>query len=218
MLFVRKYFISRLLPTALLTCLLYSCSSPDKQSAPAENTPAKTTETATDYRQYAQYVSCKINGQPYLAYYADHHVTAIVNTLNTSSRFSFSTSADEEKINGETKLSELEFNLYNLAGKGTGIYTSPNDFDMHGHTDFPANGKLKYVRFATVNGQQLTVTAYKDGVVEGTFNVDVADDSNPASVLKITEGVFKIRAGGKTVIKADHNGDVNMDSMLNSAR
>lgn len=208
-----------LFPVALFFAV--SCSGPGKQ--PSKATDTITNEVASrvapvDYTRYEQYVSCKIDGQPYLAYYAPHHTAAVVNTVNMPARYSFSTSADEEKINGKTKLSELEFNLFHMDRKKAGTYTSPDEFEIHGHTDFPENGQLKYVRFATTKDQQLMITSIKDGIVEGTFSAAVADENDPAHILQITDGHFKVKQGGKTSIKADENGDVNMDSLVNSIR
>jgi len=72
------------------------------------------------------------------------------------------------------------------------------------------------VSFKTTDGQQLTITSYKDGILEGTFSFE--DKSDPARIIKITDGVFKLKQEGKTSIKVDKNGDVNMDSLLKNIK
>ena len=105
-----------------------------------------------------------------------------------------------------------------MAKMPTGTLTSNKDFYVQGHTDFQVGNDLKYVSFTTKAGQQLTITSNKEGLIEGTFNFEVVDESDPTHVLKITDGVFKLQQEGKTAVKVDENGDVNMDSLLKNVK
>ncbi len=93
-------------------CLfLLSCNNDNSSKATVTDTKESTNEKlesiTPDFRNYPQYVSCKIDGQPYVAYYADNHITGISNSLNIPSQVVFSTSADQVEINGETKKARL---------------------------------------------------------------------------------------------------------------
>jgi hypothetical protein len=207
----------------LILCALLATSCKDASTGETTSTTdsivaAKTSTAIRDVRGYAQYVTCKIDGQPYDAYYADGHTTGITNSLNMPSRLVFSTSADQEEVNGKTKISELEIQLFGLSKKPTGALTSNGEFYIAGHTDFPQGSELKYVRFASKAGQTMQITSNKDGVIEGTFSVDVADESDASHILKITDGAFKLATGGDTKVKVNANGDANMDSLLNSIK
>jgi len=200
--------------------LVTSCNNPDSQKTSSTETKESVNEklaTVTpDFRNYSQYVSCKINGQPYVAYYADNHITGISNSLNIPSQVVFSTRADQVEINGETKISEIDFSFYTLNKVGAGLLTSNKDVRVAGYTMFPEDGKLVKVGFETTKGQQLTLTSFKDGILEGTFGFE--DKSDPARIVKITDGVFKMKQEGKTNLQYDKNGDVNMDSLLKSIK
>ncbi len=82
---------------------------------------------------------------------------------------------------------------------------------------FPESGKLVRVSFETKDGQQLTLTSIKDGILEGTFSFDGASGTNPGQIVKITDGVFKMKQDKPNNIKTDANGDVNIDSLMKSA-
>ena len=187
--------------------LFTSCKSKDSQQKSTIETKESANEKleaiTPDFRNFPQYVYCKIDGQPYLA-------TWVFNAMNLPNRQDFATRAEQVEINGETKSSELEFSFYTLAKTGAGTLTSNEDFYVRGHTDFPENGKLKYVSFNTKAGQHLTLSSLKDGILEGTFNFDVSDENDPAHILKITDGVFKMKLEGKTNLQYDKNGDVNL--------
>lgn len=199
-------------------CTISSCNNTDSTKKTVTDTQQTANEklavVAPDFKSYPQYLYCKIDGQPYVAYYNDDHIGGITNSLNLPSNLVFSTSADQVQINGKTKISEFDISFYSLPK--TGILTSTKDFYAQGHTDFPENGDLKYVSFATKKEQQLTLSTVKDGMLEGTFTFNVVDENNANHVLKITEGVFKLQQGKKTNLQMDKNGDVNMDSMLKS--
>ena len=198
--------------------LSFACNTATDKAGKRNDSLASTQNTAAekDCQNYPQYVSCKINGQPYLAYYDAGHITAITNALNISSQVVFATSADQETINGKTKISELSFSFYTLATKGAGVLASVKDFYVQGHTDFPAGNDLKYTSFKTTSGQTLTLESYNDGILQGRFAFDVADENDPSHILKITDGNFKLLQVKPTNIKPDANGDVNMDSLMKS--
>ncbi len=195
--------------------LFTSCKSSDSQIKSAtetKETAGEKQEAVTpDFRNLPQYVYCKVDGQPYLA-------TRLSNPMNLPNRNDFATSSEEKKLNDDTKIDEMNFNFYTLAKAGAGTLTSDKDFYVHGHTNFPENGHWKYVRFSTKDGQHLTLISLKDGLLEGTFNFDVADENDPAHILKITDGVFKMQMEGKTNLQFDKNGDIKMDSLLKSIK
>lgn len=213
--------IQKLLVAATITVLATSCGNNETKTT-ATDTQAtaneKLEQVTPDYHNYAQYISCKIDGQPFLAYYEDGHTTGITNSLNLPSQVVFNGSADEAKINGKTKTSELNISFYTLPKKATGTLTSNTDFYVQGHTDMPEGGDLKYVSFVTKSGQSLIITSNKDGVLEGSFSMDVVDENNPSRTLKITDGNFKLKQGGKSSVQTDANGNVNMDSLTNSIK
>lgn len=213
-------FLSTLFFSSIL--LFTSCNNGDSEQKSGADTNEtaneKLAEVSTDFQNYPQYVSCKIDGQPYVAYYSESHIGGITNSLNMASQVVFSTSADQVQINGKTKISQLDFSFFTLNKTGAGTLTSNTDFYFQGHTDFPEGGSLKYVSFTTKAGQQLVLTSFKDGLLEGTFSFDVVDEKDPAHILKITEGVFKLQQEGKTSVKTDKNGDVNMDSLIKSIK
>jgi hypothetical protein len=208
----RISFFSALILIGVL--LFTSCKSSDSQkksSSETKETANEKQEAETpDFRNLPQYVYCKIDGQPFLATY-------VFNAMNLPTRNDFATTEEQVKINGETKLSGMDFSFYTLAKVGAGTLTSTKDFYVLGHTDFPENGKLKSVSFKTKDGQHLTLTSLKDGLLEGTFNFDVADENDPSHILKITDGVFKMQLEGKTNLQFDKNGDIKMDSLLKNA-
>ena len=211
-------FFSTLMLSSVL--LFTSCKNSDSQKISSTETKESANEkleaVTPDFRNYPQYVSCKINGQPYVAYYAENHITGISNSLNIPSQVVFHSSADQVKINGDTKISEIDFSFYKLTKESSGTLTSNKDFRVDGYTMFPEGGKLVQVGFETVDGQQLTITSFKDGLLEGTFSFE--DKTNPARIVKITDGVFKFQQEGKTNLQYDKNGDVNMDSLLKSIK
>lgn len=199
-----------------------ACNNADAPATQTDSTTTKSeasTQTAApDYRSYAQYVSCSINGQPYLAYSADGHSSNISNPVNMPTRTDFATSADQVEMNGGTKISELHFLFFDLAKKGAGTYTSPKEFYMDGHTSFPEGAVLKEVHFIIAEGQQLTVSSVKDSTIEGSFAFDALDENDKSKVLKITDGHFKLHVdGGIKSLKVNSDGDVDMDKLIKDA-
>ena len=94
--------------TLLTLCLgitIFVNSSCDNKAANKTST-TETSATANeklasvtpDFRNFAQYVSCNIDGQPYVAYYDDGHTSNVSNPLNMASQVVFSTSADQVEI------------------------------------------------------------------------------------------------------------------------
>lgn len=201
--------LSALLAISML--LFTSCKDGDTKKTSETDSKTTANESAPavikDFRSYPQYVSCKIDGHPYVS-------TQVLNAVNLPSRQDFSTREDQEQINGETKISEMDLSFFTLSKKQEGTLTSTKDFHAAGYTMFPSGGKLVRVSFETKEGQQLIITSYKDGILEGTFNFE--DNSNPAYIVKVTDGVFKLKQEGKTNMQYDKNGDVNMDSLLKS--
>jgi len=130
---------------------LTSCNNSDSKKTSATDTNESANEkleaVTPDFRNYPQYVSCKIEGQPYLAYYTDNHITGITNSLNIPSQVVFSTSADQVEINGDTKISQMDFSFYTLSKKQEGTLTSNKDFYVDGYTMFPESGKLGTGKF-----------------------------------------------------------------------
>ncbi len=173
-----------------------------------EGTVVEKQETGTpDFRNLPQYVYCKIDGQPYLS-------TSVFNAMNLPNRHDFTTHT-EEKINGETVLSNMDFSFYTLEKVGAGMLTD-KDFYIQGGREF--TDKNISVGFKTGADQKLNLSSFKDGLLEGTFSFEVKDASDPSRILKITDGVFKMQMEGKTNLKFDKNGDVNMDSLLKSIK
>ncbi len=207
-----------LIPLLFLFLAVTSCSNnTEKTSASSDSTQVAPPADATpNFRSYPQYLSCKIDGQPYVAYYADGHITGITNALNMPSQIVFATSAEQEELNGKTKISELTLTFFTLPKTGVGTYTSNKGFYLMGHTSFAEGTGLKEYHFNTGEGQQLTVTSFQNRIVEGTFNLEVIDENDPAHKLKLTDGVFKLQQGGDTKIQVNEEGDVNMDSMMKS--
>ena len=205
-----------LLLSAML--LLISCNNSDSKknstTEPKEGVNKKLEAVTPDFRSYPQYVSCKIDGHPYMAYSDANNTLGVFNSMNLPSRQDFSTRENQVEINGETKISQMDFSFYTLSKKQAGTLTSNKDFHVDGYTMFPEGDKLVRVSFETVNGQQLTITSFKDGVLEGTFNFE--DNSDPKHIVKVTDGVFKLKIEGKTNLQYDKNGDVDMDSLLKS--
>ena len=198
-----------------LSSILFISSCKNSDSKKTSETDTKTTATdkapavISDFRSYPQYLSCKINGHPYVS-------TQVLNAVNLPSRQDFSTREDQEQINGETKISEMDLVFFTLPKKPEGILTSTKDFYMTGYTMFPEGGKLVKVGFEVKEGQQLTLTSSKDGILEGTFSFDGASGTNNEKIVKVTDGVFKVKIEGKTNLQYDKHGDVNMDSLLKS--
>ena len=211
-----KFFFSALLLSGLL--LMASCKSNDfKKTSEKDLTEVVTEKEAAetpDFRNFPQYVSCKIDGHPYMAYYDANNTLGVFNSMNLPSRQDFSTRENQVEINGETKISQMDFSFYTLSKKPDGTLTSNDDFHVAGYTMFPEGGKLKRVSFETRDGQQLTLTSSKDGLLEGTFSFE--DNADPAHIVKVTDGVFKLKMEGKTNLQYDKSGDVNMDSLLKS--
>ncbi len=171
-----------------------------------EGTVVEKQETGTpNFRNLPQYVYCKIDGTPYLE-------TDVFNAMNLPNRVDFTTSI-EEIINGDSRLTGMDFSFYTLEKKGAGMLTG-KDFYVKGHTEF----KEKYVSFNTGPEHKLNLISSKDGLLEGTFNFDVVDERDPGHIVKITDGVFKMQIEGKTNLQFDKNGDVNMDSLLKSIK
>ena len=230
---------SLLLPT--LVCLaLMGCGTPETSTdtpatpaaadataepAAADATaepaaPAATPAETADPESYGQYMSCKINGQAYLASYVDGHTSNISNPVNMASRTDFATSADQVPLNGDTKISELHLILFNLAKKRVGTYTSPKDFHLDGHTAFAkASGTgLDEYHFTLADGQTLTVKSLENGIVKGSFTADVMDDNDKSHVLHLTEGFFKLALdGGVKEISKKADGDVDLDKLMKDA-
>ena len=213
-----KSFFSALFLSSIL--LIASCKNNDSKKTSTTDTNEsvnnKLEAVTPDFRNYPQYVSCKIDGHPYLAYYDANNTLGVFNSMNLPSRQDFSTRENQVEINGETKISQMDFSFYTLSKKPEGTLTSNNDFRVAGYTMFPEGGKLARVSFETGEGQQLTLTSFKDGILEGTFNFE--DKSDPARIVKITDGVFKLKQEGKTNMQFDKNGDINMDSLLKSVK
>jgi hypothetical protein len=187
--------------------LMISCKENNSKKDSLTNTLETAVENQAavppDFRNSPQYVYCKIDGQPFMT-------TIVNNSMNLGNRNDFHTTIEEE-INGESKLSGIDFSFYSLEKKGAGILTD-KDFYVQGHTEF----KGKYVAFKTGAGHTLNLTSFKEGLVEGTFNFDLIDERDPGHIVKITDGVFKMQIEGKTNLQFDKNGDVNMDSLLKS--
>ena len=213
--------------SALCCLVLAGCAAPETptNTAAAPAVPDAMAEPAataapTNPETYGQYLACKIDGQPYLAYYADGHTTNVSNPVNMARRTDFATSADQVPLNGDTKLSELHLLLFGLAKKRAGTYTSPNDFTLDGHTCFAkkTGTGVDDIHFTLAKNQQLTVSSLEKGVVKGHFTADVVDDHDPAHVLHLTEGTFKLALdGGVKEIGQQPNGDVDMDKLMKDA-
>jgi hypothetical protein len=201
----RISFFSALILNSVL--LFTSCNSSDSQKKSSTETKeiaGEKQESATpDFRNSPQYVYCKIDGQPFMT-------TIVNNSMNLGNRNDFHTTIEEE-INGESKLSGMDFSFYSLEKTGAGILTD-KDFYVQGHTEF----KGTYVAFKTGAGHKLNLKSFKDGLLEGTFNFDVIDERDPGHMVNITDGVFKMQIEGKTNLQFDKNGDVNMDSLFKS--
>ena len=199
----------------LLSSILFisSCKNTDSKKTSESDTKTTANDKApaviSDFRSYPQYVSCKIDGHPYVS-------TQVLNSVNLPSRQDFSTRENQEEINGDTKISELDLSFFTLPKKPEGILTSTKDFHSAGYTMYPEGGKLVRVGFEVKEGQQLTLTSSKGGILEGTFSFDGVTGTNNEKIVKITEGVFKVKTEGKTNLQYDKNGDVNMDSLLKS--
>ncbi len=223
---MKKYVFPVLFGLVLSGCGDHSASAPAATETPAAETsaaaapePAAPAATA-DPESYGQYVSCKIDGQPYLAYYVEGHTSNISNPLNLASRTDFASSADQVPLNGDTKISELHLILFNLAKKRVGTYRSPDGFTLDGHTAFakPAGAGLDEVHFTVAGGQTLTVKSLENGIVKGSFTADVVDDHDKNRVLHLTEGFFKLALdGGVKEIGQKKDGDVDMDKLMRDA-
>lgn len=209
-------------PLLLASLCLILCACGEKQTTPTADAttaaPAVSAPPAApkDYKGYDQYLYCTINGQPYLAYSEDGHSSAISNSLNLASRTAFSTSADDERINGATKTGELQLDFFGLGAKGLGTYTSNRDFIVQGHTDLVENGKLVYTRFMSAEGHTLQVTKIEKDYIEGTFQLDAANEQDATKVLKLADGHFRLKAsGGLKGLKMTADGqDVDVGKML----
>ena len=198
--------------------LISSCKNGDSKKTSETDTNEsvnnKPEAVTPDLQNYSQYVSCKIDGHPYIAYSDANNTLGVFNSMNLPSRQDFSTRENQVEINGETKISQMDFSFYTLSKKSEGTLTSNTDFHVDGYTMFPEGGKLGRVSFETKDGQQLTITSFKDGILEGTFSF--VDNADPAKIVKVTDGIFKFKMEGKTNLQYDKNGDVNMDSLLKS--
>ena len=198
--------------------LISSCKNGDSKKTSETDTNEsvnnKPEAVTPDLQNYSQYVSCKIDGHPYIAYSDANNTLGVFNSMNLPSRQDFSTRENQVEINGETKISQMDFSFYTLSKKSEGTLTSNTDFHVDGYTMFPEGGKLVRVSFETKDGQQLTITSFKDGILEGTFSF--VDNADPAKIVKVTDGIFKFKMEGKTNLQYDKNGDVNMDSLLKS--
>ena len=204
----------------LLSSILFisSCKNGDSKKTSETDTNEsvnnKPEAVTPDLQNYPQYVSCKIDGHTYIAYSDANNTLGVFNSMNQPSRQDFSTRENQVEINGETKISQMNFSFYTLSKKPEGTLTSNTDFHVDGYTMFPEGGKLARVSFETKNGQQLTITSFKDGILEGTFSFE--DNADPAKIVKVTDGIFKFKMEGQTNLQYDKSGDVNMDSLLKS--
>ena len=220
---MNKLFFAALLSGALVACggptpEATVTTAPATAPAAAPAPPATADDAPGNYQRYAQYLWCRIDGQPYLAYHAEGHTTNISNPVNMARRTDFVTSADQVPLNGDTKISDMQLLLFNLTRKGAGQYRSPRDFHLDGRTAFAQGAGLREVHFAVADGQTLTVSSLKEGVAEGTFSLDVVDQNNKGRVLKLTDGHFRLALdGGLKSLTIDENGDTDLQKMMKDA-
>lgn len=196
-------------------------AAPDAMAEPVAPAPAATANPET----YGQYLTCKINGHFYLAYYDENHLTNVTNSMNLANRADFDTHTDFAPVNGENVSSSLSLVFFDLAKKRVGTYTSPDGFHINGQATFAkasGPGVDKY-SFTIAKNQTLTVTSLENGIVKGNFTADVMDDRDPdytaggldKQPYHLTEGHFKLALnGGLKEVKVDKNGDVDLQKAM----
>lgn len=180
-----------------VTTMFCSCDKNTNTTTPGTNNNGNNNgnnnPNPTNPTSYEQYLTCKVDGTTYTAYYAPDHTTKIVCALNIKSQTIFETDADEIKEGGETLLSNLSFTLYGFQAKEAGVYTCPEDLYLDGTLERMVNGKKERINYVISHGQSFTVSSYKNGIMEGTFSAEVQDENNPVKRYMITEGKFKVK-------------------------
>ncbi|MBL7718986.1 MAG: hypothetical protein JNL72_09140 [Flavipsychrobacter sp.] len=169
-------------------CTMQSCKK-DKTTPndPTNNAPA-------DPKSYDQYITCKIDGTTYTAYYAPGHTTNIACMFNNSVQTVFETSADEITVTGGAKLlSNMSVTLFGFQAKGAGTYEGGDDLYLDGALERQVDGAKQRLSFVVVHGQTLTVSSYSNGYIEGTFAVQVYDENSNTDTYQVTEGSFRMK-------------------------
>lgn len=180
---------------ALIACtaMFASCDKEKNGTTPGTNNNGSNNPTQVDPTKYEQYLTCTVDGTTYTAYYAPGHTTNLNCVFNIASQTTFESSADEVKEGGETMLSNMSFTLYGFQAKEAGVYTCPEDLYLDGTLERMVNGKKERFSYVISHGESLTVSSYKNGIIEGTFAVEVQDENNPGKLYQVKDGKFKIR-------------------------
>lgn len=182
---------------ALIACttIFVSCDKEKNNTTPGTNNGNNNgnNNNPVDPTTYEQYLTCKVDGTTYTAYYAPGHTTSLNCVFNIASQTSFESSADEVKEGGETMLSNLQFTLYGFQAKKAGVYTCPEDLYLDGTMERMVNGAKQRFSWVISHGESLTVSSYNNGIIEGTFSAEVQDENNPTKTYMVTDGKFKIK-------------------------
>ncbi len=175
---------------AVFTLLFCACKKEDKNSTTNNggNNP-----TTTDPTTYEQYITCKIDGTTYTAYYTAGHTTYLNCVYNGTSQTVFETNADQVTSGAQTLLSDMSVTLYGFQAKQAGTYTCPADLYLDGTLERVVNGSKERITYVISHGESLTVSSYKNGIIEGTFAVEVQDENNSSKLYQVTDGKFKMK-------------------------
>lgn len=182
---MKKLITMCLLLAASVT--FYSCEK-DKTNPddPKTNTPV-------DPTTYDQYITCKIDGTTYTAYYTAGHTTYLNCVFNNSVQTVFETSADQITSGSESLLSNMSITLFGFQAKEAGTYEGGDDLYLDGTLERMVNGSKQRLDFVVVHGETLTVDSYSNGYITGTFAVEVYDENSTSDKYNITEGKFRMK-------------------------
>lgn len=176
----------------MMACATIFSSCDKKEATPATNTGGNN-NNPPDPTSYEQYITCKVDGTTYTAYYEAGHTTYLNCVYNATSQTSFESSADQVKVNGETLISDMQFTLYGFQAKGAWVYSCPEDLYLDGTLERVVNGTKQRITYVISHGESLTVSSYKNNIIEGTFAVEVQDENDASKIYMITDGKFRIK-------------------------
>jgi hypothetical protein len=175
---------------ALIGTLTFNSCEKDKDTTPDPNNPGTTVDPTT----YDQYITCKVDGTTYTAYYAAGHTTNVNCVFNSSVQTVFETSADEIEVTGaDNLLSDLSITLIGFQAKGVGTYTGGDDLYLDGVIERMVGGSKQRIAYVVSHNETLVVESYTGGYIKGTFSVEVQDENNPGTLYQVTEGKFRMK-------------------------
>jgi hypothetical protein len=175
---------------ALVGTLTFNSCDKDKDPTPDPNNPGATVDPTT----YDQYITCKVDGTTYTAYYAAGHTTSVNCVFNSTVQTVFETSADEVVVTGgDNLLSNMSITLFGFQAKGAGTYTGGDDLYLDGVIERMVSGSKQRISYVVSHNETLVVESVNNGYIKGSFSVQVQDENNPGVYYQITEGKFRMK-------------------------